>query len=286
MNVGARLALFGTALAVAFGGAYAVGNALPGTAEAPAPHEHSVTTTTFDESTPHTHDVTPKPAATAVDGYELRLDGSGSDGRTLRYRLVGPDGATVTEFADNHGALLHTVIIRDDLSGFQHVHPQIGADGTWSVTVPEGPWHLIFDIWPQGAASNIVLATNTDDEVPVASVPLPAPDDAPTVDGLIVTRDGLTFTVTTPDGAAATGLEPYLGAPAHLIAIRQGDLAYTHLHPAGTAMAGMPDMTVPASGAGNVFTFDGTLPTGTSRVFLQFGHDGDIVTVPYTVVVP
>ena len=70
---------------------------------APPGHEHSVTTTTFDESTPHTHDVTPKPAATAVDGYELRLDGASTDGHTLRYRIVGPDGATVTEFADNHG---------------------------------------------------------------------------------------------------------------------------------------------------------------------------------------
>ncbi len=235
-----RLAVFAVALVVAFGAAYAIGGRLPEQAGASAEaHQHGVTTTTVDESTPHTHDLTPRPAATAADGYELRLDASSGDGHTLSYRVVGPDGATVTDYADNHGALLHTVLVRPDLSGFQHVHPEIHADGTWTVTVPEGQWHLVFDVWPQGAASNVVLSTNTDDEVPVAAQPLPAADDDPTVDGLVVQRDGLTFTVTTTDGAPADGLEPYLGSPAHLIAIREGDLAYTHLHPNGTAMPGM-----------------------------------------------
>jgi hypothetical protein len=77
----------------------------------------------------------------------------------------------------------------------------------------------------------VVLTTNVDDEVPVEDVPLPAPQDTVEVDGLTVRRDGLTFEVTTGDGSSATGLEPYLGQPAHLFAIRQGDLAYTHLHP-------------------------------------------------------
>jgi hypothetical protein len=281
-----RLTMFSVALLVAFGAAYVVGDRLPGQADASSgTHQHAVTTTTFDESAPHTHELTPKPAVTAVDGYELRLDASSTDGHELTYRVVGPDGKTVTEYQDNHGALLHTVLVRPDLSGFQHVHPQIGADGSWTVTVPPGASHIVFDLWPAGAASNIVLATNADDEVPTVTVALPPADDAPTVDGLVVQRDGLTFTVTNPDGSPATGLEPYLGAAGHLIAIRQGDLAYTHLHPAGTVMAGMPDMTTPSSAAENVLTFDGTLTTGTYRVFLQFGHDGDVVTVPYTVTV-
>ncbi len=44
-------------------------------------------------------------------------------------------------------------------------------------------------------------------------------------------------------------------------------------------------MTMPA-GPANVFSFTGSLTSGTYRVFLQFGHGGDVVTVPYTVVVP
>lgn len=278
----ARLALFAVALVVAFGAAYAVGNRLPESAKAAPSHAGHATSTTIDESQPHTHDTTPRPASPEADGYELRLD-AGSDAHTLTYHLVGPDGATVTQFDDNHGALLHAVLVRPDLSGFQHVHPEIGSDGTWTVTVPEGPWHLVFDTWPHGAASNVVVSTNADDEVPFTTSPLPAPDDSPTVDGLVVQRDGLTFTVTTPDGAPATGLEPYLGMPAHLVVLREGDLAFTHLHPAGTTtMPGMPDMTMPAATAPNVFEFNGTLPAGTYRAFLQFGHDGDVVTAPFT----
>jgi hypothetical protein len=296
-----RLAVFGAVVLGAFAGAYAIGAQLPGRAGASAASRQTV-----DESKPHTHNLTPQPAATKVDGYELRLDTVTADGHTLQYRIVGPDGATVTSFLDDHGSKLHTVLIHGDLSGFQHIHPDLGADGTWKVTVPAGAWHLVFDVWPQASATNIVLATNTDDEVPTPAVALPAADDAPTVDGLTVRRNGLTFTVTDSSGRAATGMEPYLGSLGHLIAMRQGDLAYTHLHPSATAtlatpatgtMAGMPGMpgtaaATPAAGlpagatAANVLTFVGTLTTGTYRVFLQFGHSGKVVTVPYTVVIP
>ncbi|MCU1503214.1 MAG: hypothetical protein JWM12_2568 [Ilumatobacteraceae bacterium] len=280
-----RLTVFGVVLFGAFGTAYAAGERLPGHRHPSGGAKHA----TIDESQPHTHDLTPRPAATNVDGYELRLDPVAADGHTLQYRVVGPGGAPVTAFLDNHGSKLHTVLIHSDLSGFQHIHPDLAADGTWRVTVPAGAWHLVFDVWPAGAATNIVLATNTDDEVPTPSAPLPGADDAPTVDGLTVRRNGLVFTISDADGTATTGLEPYLGAPGHLIAMRLGDLAYTHLHPSttSTAMADMPGMTMPvADTPANVLTFTGSLTTGTYRVFLQFGHDGKVVTVPYTVVIP
>jgi hypothetical protein len=106
----------------------------------------------------------------------------------------------------------------------------------------------------------------------VEAVPLPEPDDDLIVDGLHVVRSGLNFTVTSEDGGAAEGLEPYLGQPAHLVALRQGDLSYVHLHPSDTDMTGM-------------YMFGDRLPdAGTYRLFLQFGHDGDVLTVPFTVI--
>src|SRR4029450_12965574 len=33
------------------------------------------------------------------------------------------------------------------------------------------------------------------------------------------------------DGAPVTDLQPYLGALGHLVALRDGDLAYLHVHP-------------------------------------------------------
>ncbi len=113
----------------------------------------------------------------------------------------------------------------------------------------------------------IVLASNVDDEVAVDRVALPKPDDELTIGDLTVTRQDLQFTVSSKDGSPVIGLEPYVGQPAHLIAVRQGDLAYTHLHPADAA-------------AGPTFSFHGSLPTGTYRLFLQFGYRGDIADVP------
>jgi hypothetical protein len=164
--------------------------------------------------------------------------------------------------------------VRPDLSGFQHVHPEIRSDGTWDVTLTEpGQWHIVFESTPSGSADSIVVSANLDDETTIPTVALPAPDDTVEVDGLLVTRDGFSFAVTAADGGAATGLEPYLGQPAHLVALRQGDLAFTHLHP-DDGMAGM------------LMFGSGISAPGTYRLFLQFGHDGQVLTVPFTVVIP
>jgi hypothetical protein len=165
------------------------------------------------------------------------------------------------------------VLIRFDLSGFEHIHPHIDPDGSFSVPIDEpGKWHIVVDTRPAGAAAPIVLATNVDDEVPIAAVPLPEPNDTVAVDDLVIARDGLTFAVTSKDGTAVDDLEPYLGQPAHLIAVRQGDLAYTHLHAVDAGPA--------------TFSFDGSLPAGTYRLFLQFGHRGHVVTAEFSVVGP
>ena len=52
---------------------------------------------------------------------------------------------------------------------------------------------------------------------------------AATVDGLQVKRDGLSFDVTR-DGKPVA-VEDYLGAKGHLVALREGDLAFLHVHP-------------------------------------------------------
>jgi hypothetical protein len=66
------------------------------------------------------------------------------------------------------------------------------------------------------------------------------------------------------DGEPVTDLQPYLGAYGHLVAIREGDLAYLHVHPE-------------EGPAGPRIDFGTTLPTeGRYRVFLDFRH-GDVV---------
>jgi hypothetical protein len=66
-------------------------------------------------------------------------------------------------------------------------------------------------------------------------------------------------------------VEPYLGARGHLVALRQGDLAYLHVHPLDKAAAG------------NAITFATTFPSaGRYRLFLQFKEAGRVHTAAFT----
>ena len=69
-------------------------------------------------------------------------------------------------------------------------------------------------------------------------------------------------------------VEPYLGAFGHLVALRDGDLAYLHVHPHGDApTAGQtsePDIV-----------FEAIAPTpGRYLLFLDFQVDGQVHTAP------
>jgi hypothetical protein len=258
MSAWGRIGAFAMVLLGTYGTAYALGERLPG-------HSHSGTHSGHVHAAPSL-----APPAFESNGYRLVTDGVVGD--TATFHLESADGTTVTSFDVAHGALLHTIVIRPDLSGFQHIHPDIAADGRWQVVLDQpGRWHVVFESTPSGSSSSVVVAANFDDEQVVEPTPLPAPDDEVEVHGLRVTRTGLTFSVVNTDGSQSLDLEPYLGQPAHLVAIREGDLAYVHLHPQMDMVGG--------------FMFGTDLPqAGTYRVFLQFGHAGEVLTVPFTVV--
>jgi len=77
------------------------------------------------------------------------------------------------------------------------------------------------------------------------------------------------------DGQPVTDLEPYLDSYAHLSAFRQGDLAFAHLHPEGTASG---------DHGGPQLTFDAAFPsTGRWRMFVQFQTAGVLHTAIFTV---
>ena len=71
------------------------------------------------------------------------------------------------------------------------------------------------------------------------------------------------------DGRIVTDLEPYLGARGHLVALREGDLAYGHVHPEDASPREIAFQT-------------GAAEPGTYRLFLQFRHRDVVRTVAFT----
>jgi hypothetical protein len=79
----------------------------------------------------------------------------------------------------------------------------------------------------------------------------------------------------TRGGQETISLEPYLGALGHLVVLRQGDLAYLHVHPVATGGT--------ADASGSQITFHVRFPCMSRyRLFLQFIHEGQIHTATFT----
>jgi hypothetical protein len=79
------------------------------------------------------------------------------------------------------------------------------------------------------------------------------------------------------DGRPVTDLQPYLAAYGHLVALRNGDLAYLHAHPDGQPGDGR---TRPGPG----IEFMVEVPSsGSYRLFLEFQHGGVVRTTEFTV---
>jgi hypothetical protein len=193
----------------------------------------------------------------------------------LAFRILGKDGRPVRRFDVEHTKRMHLIVVRRDLSGFQHVHPRLSPDGTWTtpLTLAEaGTYRVFADFSVDGRPTT--LADDLQVDGAVRSRELPPPSKSAETDGFRVRlTDGavradeestLTFDVTR-DGRPVS-LEDYLGAKGHLVALRQGDLAFLHVHPDA-----------------NSLLFEATFPTaGSYRVFLQFKVAGEIHMAAFT----
>ncbi|HIY67535.1 MAG TPA: heavy-metal-associated domain-containing protein [Candidatus Agrococcus pullicola] len=222
----------------------------------------------------------------AQDGHRLAdlstPDRAGESGE-LSFTVVGPGGDAVTDFDLEHEKELHLIVVRADGKHFRHVHPERDDEGVWSI-----PWewdaagsHRVFaDFVPGETGEGLTLSTT----VQVAGDFQPqSPDEVvaeTSVNGYDVTVTGelvagssslLTMTITR-DGEAVTALEPYLGAFGHLVALRDGDLAYLHVHPHA-------DEPLPGETSGPEIVFEATAPTeGRYLLFLDFLIEGEVHT--------
>jgi hypothetical protein len=208
----------------------------------------------------------------ADDGVRLALASTSLPrGSATSLRFAIRDGrGPVRDFEVTHTKRMHLIVVRRDGRGFQHLHPALGADGVWStpITLPDaGAYRVFADFQRDGRAYTLAADLTVDGEA--AYAPLGAANTVTSTDGYTVKMDAhgsaLRFAITRNGAPVQT--EPYLGAGGHLVALREGDLAFLHVHP--TEEHGVE--------------FETSLERGSRyHLYLQFKHDGRVHTAEFT----
>jgi hypothetical protein len=248
----------------------------------------------------------PAPARSPVvfhsDGLSDTYDGfraeplalpTGRGPGTVTLRVTGPAGPA-TDFQLVHTKPMHMYVLRDDLSGYQHLHPEV-VNGTWTAPVKitdGGAYRVYIEFVPHGrpaGAEPTVLGVPFVIAGDTTMTPVPAPQaqarSGPytvrrldgTADLTSGTQTALQFQVLR-DGRPAA-LEPYLGAYAHLSNFEVRTQGLKHLHPLPANATG----DAPADG---VLAFHAAFAErGDKRMFLQFRAGGAVRQVAFTVFV-
>lgn len=288
-----RIALFAVALIGVFGVAAVLGSLVEPAETNEGGMEETMAAHTAETDTHGAHaseeaDHQPAGLGVAEGGYAVRFAPTQferGEAEDLRFAIETADGEPVTEFDRLHERRMHLIVVRRDGTEFRHLHPEMDAAGTWSVPVrftEAGVYRAFADFSVDGEQQTLagdLFVSGGEFE----SRPFPVPQEVDSTDGYEVQLEAgdlvagehseLSFAVSR-GGQPVDDLAPYLGAKGHLVALREGDLAFLHVHPE-------------EGGTASEIVFDATFPTaGRYRLYLQFKHEGAVHTAEFTVEVP
>ena len=257
----------------------------PTTATPPSSH-HMPTPSTTETSDHSEIEHIAKPAGARID---LENKNSFKPGEvTFTFTLYGLDGH---EFGPDdlkiaHEKKMHFILVRDDMTGFQHVHPEY-VNGKWTVktTIAEaGQYQLYIDVEPV-EEKPVVLRVSVVIGTPTVTKNFPTPqtDRSAEDQGYRATLTAtaiktneptkLTFTIT-KNGQAVTQIDPYLGAYGHVVLLRHNDPDdFFHVHPLSE--------TKPMNG---IVEFQTEFPVkGRYTLYAQFNTGGSVKIFPITI---
>lgn len=268
-----RLALFVAGLVLVFGAAFAAGRAIggDGTAHHAASPAESITAggagDEHGEEIGGSHGEAARGPG-AVDRHDLRLQldaptfPAGREAE-LAFRVLGPAGEPISSFEEKHTKPLHLIVVRRDLTFFEHVHPEPDAQGTWRTRLrldSPGDYRVIADVTHEKTD----LALPADLRVPGEPLSFSTPPREDYDVGRQV-RDlkageaqTLRFEVEYDGRPIKT--EPYLGAAGHLVVMAKEDLEYLHVHPETDELAFEATFSEP----------------GEHALFLEYKHRGRV----------
>ncbi|MDR7233557.1 heavy-metal-associated domain-containing protein [Agrococcus sediminis] len=291
MNAPSRLGLYGLGLVAAFGAAFLVAGAVVPESAVEARTAEVEDAHGSDEQSPSAGAAAPTLPGLSLDADGYRLSpitapAEAGEEAELRFSVLGADDQPLLEYTEEHEKDLHLIVVRQDGSEFRHVHPEIDAEGTWSIPwswEEAGTYRVFADFTPGDAESGVTLTRTLSvagDFEPVAQQDEVRTSQTGGFDveliGDLAAGGSSTLTLeVTRDGEPVTAIEPYLGAFGHLVALRDGDLAYLHVHPEGAE---------PEAGqrSGPTVEFATEAPTpGRYLLYFDFQVDGEVHTASF-----
>jgi hypothetical protein len=226
-------------------------------------------------------------------------------GETVRLNFVvsHPEtGARVRNYVLNHEKLFHLFIVSADMKEYQHIHPQLEADGSFKVetVLPRaGLYKLHSDFFPTGGTLQVLHRELATAGYQAGRTPARAVLDADTsftktIDGMKISLDwgggelvpGAFVRLKYRLADAQTGepvrnLEPYLGAWGHTLILNADQSDYLHSHPTETLPEGVERATLHG---GPEVEFGAMFPeAGLYRIWTQFQRGGRVATVSFTI---
>lgn len=214
-------------------------------------------------------------------------------------KVVGKESEAVA-LDLQHEKKIHLIVVSDDLSYFEHIHPDYQADGSYQIKVlakgqnyaagpgnnetkfdAGGNYFMFADYKPTGSTHQV-------EKIPLLITGAARPATTYKADKLSGTSGSYSAVLNVTGGKLITGalmhisgtilkqgkeidansLEDYLGAKAHMVVISVNEKEYLHVHP---------------SVADGKFDLHTTFKTpGIYRGWLQFKAEGKVHTVDFT----
>ena len=249
------------------------------------------------------------PVTPAVpDDFDLRVECSPKAPKPnekirLRFSVFNPKTQEkVKFFYMTHDKLFHLFIVSQDMTEFQHIHPTLEKDGTFTIdtVLPiAGNYKIYSDFYPHEGApqvlqQNIATAGSTKDLM--AGLPQLKPDTSLTrvTDGMKIALTlepqdiiagqpvALKYHLTdAQSGQPIRDLVPYLGAWGHTLILSEDQSDYVHSHPE-EMVPDAPDKSKLRGGPDA--TFNAFFPKpGNYRIWSQFQRGDTLTTVSFTV---
>lgn len=183
-----------------------------------------------------------------------------------------------------HEKKIHLILVNDDLSWFDHIHPEYGADGAYTVKAnfpAPGKYKAFADYKPTGGShvvDKIELNVPGTAPAPVRFTTEKRTGSSGNYSFALAPVGGKFYTggpmhiegVVRKDGKDidANSLENYLGAKAHIVVISLNEKEYLHVHPEV------------ANGKFDIHTtFE---KPGLYRGWIQFNAEGKLHTIDFT----